>query len=190
MSAGIAPGSRREHLWGIDNRCWRMLSWTQGTHFHSGSPSSFSPRKFLPKAQKHWGQTKVPVLPLFWEKAVSSSVKISVTSGNPWRRLRGSISLEKCDLRKQIGKTCFVNSWSQALRSRIILGLLCVAPENDANSISPCFLSCPSTVQEAAFLYWDTDPSSGVQKWKDARDDTDDLVSTGKHLPEQVWMSR
>lgn len=72
--------------------------------------------------------------------------------GNPWRRLCGSINLEKCDLRKQIGKTCFANSWSQALRSKMILRLLCVAPEHDANSISPCFLSCLSTVQEAAFL--------------------------------------
>lgn len=84
MSAGVAPGSRKQHLWRIDNRCWRILSWTRGTCIHSGSLSSFSLAKFSLKAQKCSGQTKVPLLPLLWEKAISGSAKTSVTSGNPW----------------------------------------------------------------------------------------------------------
>ena len=183
MSAGVAPGSRRQHLWGIDNRCWRILSWTRATCIHSGSPSSFSLTKFLLKAQKRWGQTKVPLLPLLWEKAVSSSVKISVRSGNPKpahpERSVAAVNLQKGDLLgKQIGKTWPAYYCSRGFKIENDLGAVVCCTRKWCKLPFSLLLKLPEHSAKGSLLYWNTAPSSGLQKWKDAQGKAEDLGST------------
>lgn len=142
MSAGIAPGSRRENLWGINNRCWGF--WAE-LREHIFIRAAQDP---LPLESSYWRQKNIrakPKLlscPCFGKKQSPVQQRFLWCLGNLEGGSVAASTWRSVTWGNKLARPVLLTPESQALRSKIVLGLLCAAPENYANSISPCFLSC------------------------------------------------